>query len=34
MEKVGLAWNVITISPERQQQRISEAPAPRVKQAA
>jgi stearoyl-CoA desaturase (delta-9 desaturase) len=34
MEKVGLAWNVITISPERQAQRMAEGPAPRVKQAA
>ncbi len=34
MEKVGLAWNVITISPERQAQRMAEAPAPRVRQAA
>jgi stearoyl-CoA desaturase (delta-9 desaturase) len=34
MEKVGLAWNVITISPERQAQRMEQAPAPRVRQAA
>jgi stearoyl-CoA desaturase (delta-9 desaturase) len=34
LEKVGLAWNVITISPERQAQRMAEGPAPRVRQAA
>jgi stearoyl-CoA desaturase (Delta-9 desaturase) len=34
MEKVGLAWNVITISPERQRQRMAEGPARRVRQAA
>ena len=34
MEKVGLAWNVVIISPERQQQRLAEGPARQVKQAA
>jgi stearoyl-CoA desaturase (delta-9 desaturase) len=34
MAKVGLAWNVITISPERQQQRLAEGPRRQVKQAA
>jgi stearoyl-CoA desaturase (Delta-9 desaturase) len=34
MEKVGLAWNVVTISPERQLQRMAEGPAQQVKQAA
>ena len=29
MEKLGLAWNVIRISPERQQQRLAGAAAPR-----
>ena len=34
MERVGLAWNVIVISPERQQQRLAEPPARQVRQAA
>jgi stearoyl-CoA desaturase (Delta-9 desaturase) len=34
LEKLGLAWNVITISPERQRQRMAEGPARQVKQAA
>jgi len=34
LEKVGLAWNVITISPERQAQRMAEGPARQVRQAA
>lgn len=34
MEKVGLAWNVVTISPERQAQRLAEGPARRVRQPA
>jgi stearoyl-CoA desaturase (delta-9 desaturase) len=34
MEKLGLAWNVVTISPERQQQRLAEGPARQVRQAA
>ena len=34
MEKLGLAWNVITISPERQAQRMAEGPARQVRQAA
>jgi stearoyl-CoA desaturase (delta-9 desaturase) len=34
MAKVGLAWNVVTISPERQRQRMAEGPAQQVKQAA
>jgi hypothetical protein len=33
-EKVGLAWNVIVISPERQAQRMAEGPARQVRQAA
>ena len=34
LEKLGLAWNVITISPERQAQRLAEGPARQVRQAA
>jgi stearoyl-CoA desaturase (delta-9 desaturase) len=34
MERLGLAWNVIVISPERQQQRLAEPPARQVRQAA
>jgi stearoyl-CoA desaturase (delta-9 desaturase) len=34
MAKVGLAWNVITISPERQRQRLAEGPRRQVRQAA
>jgi stearoyl-CoA desaturase (Delta-9 desaturase) len=34
MEKLGLAWNVVTISPERQRQRLAEGPARQVRQAA
>ena len=34
LEKVGLAWNVVTISPERQRQRLAEGPARQVRQAA
>ena len=34
LEKLGLAWNVITISPERQQQRLAEGPPRQVRQAA
>ena len=34
LEKVGLAWNVVTISPERQAQRLAEGPARRVRQPA
>ena len=34
MEKVGLAWNVIVISPERQAQRLAEGPRRQVRQAA
>jgi stearoyl-CoA desaturase (delta-9 desaturase) len=34
MEKLGLAWNVVTISPERQRQRMAEGPPQQVKQAA
>jgi stearoyl-CoA desaturase (delta-9 desaturase) len=34
MEKLGLAWNVITISPERQAQRLAEGPARQVRQPA
>jgi stearoyl-CoA desaturase (delta-9 desaturase) len=34
MQKFGLAWNVITISPERQAQRLAEGPARQVRQAA
>jgi len=34
MAKVGLAWNVVIISPERQAQRLAEGPARRVRQPA
>jgi stearoyl-CoA desaturase (Delta-9 desaturase) len=34
LERLGLAWNVITISPERQAQRLAEGPARQVRQAA
>jgi stearoyl-CoA desaturase (delta-9 desaturase) len=34
MKRVGLAWNVVTISPERQQQRMAEPAARQVRQAA
>ena len=34
LQKLHLAWNVVTISPERQAQRMTEGPAPRVRQAA
>jgi stearoyl-CoA desaturase (delta-9 desaturase) len=32
MQRLGLAWNVVTISPERQRQRMAEAAAPRAHQ--
>ena len=34
LEKVGLAWNVVTISPERQAQRMAAGPARQVRRAA
>jgi len=34
MKRLGLAWNVIVITPERQQQRLAEPPARQVRQAA
>jgi stearoyl-CoA desaturase (delta-9 desaturase) len=34
MKRLGLAWNVIVISPERQRQRLAEPPARQVRQAA
>ncbi len=34
MKRLGLAWNVIEISPERQQQRLAEPPPRQVRQAA
>ncbi|HEU0019205.1 MAG TPA: acyl-CoA desaturase [Thermoleophilaceae bacterium] len=34
LEKLGLAWNVITISPERQRQRLAEGPARQIRRAA
>ena len=33
MKRLGLAWNVVLITPERQQQRLEEAPVRRAPEA-